>query len=226
MIESQSLRPTRQDNMTIQTSERDSLMNRFVNGALAQLQEEFYLDKSNGATKECYKEPTNFDQERNYCQQKRFNALTRLSNENTIFERVKAMVMKKKEQPKTISLHQKSQIIIDDTAQFRMLKQKMQSSGMVTNEGIQQMLPSIIDSQYKEVIDSQKKAKKQKKYANQVSKSLKSTEHKNLRSFIDHNPSLEQSFSSSICSQQHFNLFPGLFPADFRNGMARVGRGA
>ena len=199
----------------MQVRESDSLINKFFNGTLAQLQEEYYNKEECDLPEEADNE---FLHERTHCKQS--NLHESWSSDNTIFERVKAMVMKKKQQPKReISLQQKSQMIIDDTAQFRILKQKMQSSGMMTNEGIQQLLPSLVDSQYREIIERKKREEK----INQVQNRNSKRQSMNLRCYLDNTPCMSQ--PSKISSQQQFNLFPTLFSVEF-GSMCKAARGA
>ena len=202
--------------MTNETYDDGTVINRFMNRALNTLKDEFYAgdgDFTIESTQQSIKECT-FPVEKSY------NDVS----ENTIFQRFKAMVMKKSQKPRkcNIALQKKSQAIVDDIEQFRMLKQKIQSSGMVTNEGIHQILPSIVHTQYKELIESKKKAKKQaKSFGNQIQNkgSKRGMGRMNLRNYIDNKPTFHQ--SSSIGSQQMFSLFPSEWCIERRSSNAR-----
>ena len=69
---------------------------------------------------------------------------------NTILDHIKIVV------PLTsarsiLSLERKAAKVVFDDVQFRKLKDKMSSSGLLINEGIHQILPILVNSQYKEM---------------------------------------------------------------------------
>ena len=102
----------------------------------------------------------------------------------------------------------------------------MKLSGIVTNEGMKQMLPSLVDTQYKELIESRKRMKKQAKFCgnqNQNKSSEKGMRQVNLRSYIDNKPGLYQ--NPSMGSQKIFFLFPSEWHAEKRSNY-QAARGA
>ena len=71
-----------------------------------------------------------------------------------ILRRIKNIIMPSKKTGKpTMSLNAKAKSIIEIKGQFPILKEKMQSSGLVTNQGIQEILPCLIDRQRKEIAE-------------------------------------------------------------------------
>lgn len=76
---------------------------------------------------------------------------------DSVLSRIRNIIMpSEKVSRTTTSLNAKSRLIIENEQQFRVLKEMMNSSGMITNEGIQQILPSLIDCQYRKITENKK----------------------------------------------------------------------